>query len=856
MNAPYGLIPIGLFLALGYGISLLFSRLDILSKAAHRRIWNYALLTAFLVTAALGILMAIQVNYRLEVPWTEKVLKMHVNFGLGLSLIGLFHLLARGSYFFRLRKRGAASKAAPAATASSSAVAPTSADFASAGGSTAPLMAVVPTSAASALPFGIGFSGVLVQTLLIRDFLTLFEGNELTISLIVFLWLLLTGTGSLAGANARLSDLVSSGDLVGRASTLVKALLVIPLVVFPLMFFLKSFLFVPGIEAGPLAMTGFLALILLPFCFLNGFSFTWSARALRTGGRTLRTVYGWESIGGASGGLLCTAAVLLGLPSLSIVFSASAGLLFLIAAAGKTKARTRWILPAVPLVLAVFVQAVDVDRLLLKWFHPNERLIGTVSGSSGRVTVARAGDQVNVYENGILVHASGNVILNEELAAFSLVQSEHPDRVLLIGGLLAGLPDELHKYGVGRIDIVEPDPHLIGLAAKLGLIAESPGTRVIRRTPTRWIDSADFQYDVILIDLPGPWNLQLNRFYTVDFFRRVKRILAPGGVVAAVLPGTANYVSEGAASSLGPVVAAARDCFKDALIFPGENSYLVMADRPLKTGVLAELERRGIVNLYVNPGYFDEDLFRGRIEQVNRAAATAAVPNSDLKPAAFLNQIRWWLGRFPEKMLLPGAAVLILLVLFGVFTGRSFLAGMFIMGAASSGWSVLLLLLVQIIAGTLYQWTGLFLGTFMVGLAAGSLAGPRALKKTGVSSVGGPLAVFVLFSAAAGFLAPWLAHGRGPGFLKMLILLLAGFVLAAAVGAFFAGLSIKLECDTGRHDRLYGYDLLGSAVGAIGFPMIVIPLAGLKIALFALSLAGVLAFGVIALGGPRRISSK
>ena len=427
---------------------------------------------------------------------------------------------------------------------------------------------------------------------------------------------------------------------------------------------------------------------------------------------------------------------------------------------------------------------------------------------------------------------------------------------MLVGGLLAGLPDELAKYGTGRVDIVEPDPHLIRLAEKLGLVGATPGIRLIRRTPVRWIDSADVLYDAVLINLPGPWNLQLNRFYTVDFFRRVKRILAPGGVVAAVLPGTANYVSEGAASSLGPVAAAARESFRDALIYPGENSYLVMADRPLTTDILSELRRRGIANLYVNPGYFDEDLFRARIERVNTAVGTTPAANADLKPAAYLNQIRWWLGRFPEKMLLPGAAVLILIVLWGVFTGRSFLAGMFVMGAVSSGSSVLLLLLVQIIAGALYQWTGLFLGTFMVGLAAGSLAGPRALKRAGVSSVGGPLAVFVLFSAAAGFLAPWLAHGRGPGFLKTAILLLAGFVLAAAVGAFFAGLSVKLEKDSARHDRLYGYDLLGSAVGAVAFPMVIIPLAGLQNAMFSLSLAGVLAFGIVAWGGPRRISSK
>ncbi|MHB8055186.1 MAG: spermidine synthase family protein, partial [Candidatus Aminicenantales bacterium] len=490
MNAPYGLIPIGLFLVLLYGISLMFSRLDILSKAIHRKIWNYALLAVFLGAAVLGLLMAVQINYKLEVPWTEKVLKGHVNFGIGMSLIGFFHLLWHLSYYFGRRKRRAA-----AAGVVSSEAAPRSA---------------APVARWAVLPFAVGFSGVLVQTLVIRDFLTLFEGNELTASLIVFLWLLITGAGSLTGSVARLADRRAGGNFGRKAATLVKTLLVVPLVLFPLMVYLKSFLFAPGIEAGPAAMSGFLAFILLPFCFLNGFSFTWTARALRIEGRPLRTVYGWESIGGAAGGIFAAAAVLTGLPSLTIVFIASAGLIFLIAAGWKTGAWTRWVFPAALLALGVFVQAASVDLLFLKWIHPNEKIAGTASGSSGRLTVTRTGDQVNVYENGVFVHASGNVIVNEELTAFALIQPDRLDNVLVIGGVLAGLPEELAKYRCGRADFTEPDPRLIGLAGKLGLVADSPGTRLIRKTPAAWMVAADVRYDAVLIDLPGPQNLQLN----------------------------------------------------------------------------------------------------------------------------------------------------------------------------------------------------------------------------------------------------------------------------------------------------------------------------------------------------------
>ena len=833
MNAPYGLVPICLFLALLYGISWLFSRLDILSRAAHRKIWNWALLAVFLGAAVLGLLMAVQVNYKLEVPWTEKVLKWHVHFGIGMSLVGFFHLLWHLSYYFgRRKKRTAAVSEEPSPPKSGPGVAPVS------------------------LPFAVGFSGVLVQTLVIREFLTLFEGNELTASLIVFLWLLLTGAGSLAGSAARLSG-QRTGNLRKRAARLIQALLLIPALLFPLMFTLRSFLFAPGIEAGPAAMAGFLAVILLPFCILNGFSFSWTARVLRTEGRPLRSVYGWESIGGAVGGAFAAAAVVAGLPSLTIVLLASAGLLFWIAAGDRSGAPIRWAWPAAFAALAVFVQFASVDRLFLKLIHPKETILETASGSSGRLTVTRTGEQVNVYENGVLSRASGNVFVNEELSAFALIQPDRLDNVLVIGGVLAGLPEVLAGFGAVREDFVEPDPRLIGLAAKMGLISNAPGIRLIRKTPAAWLPAADVRYDAVLIDLSGPRNLQLNRFYTADFFRKTKSVLADGGAAAAVLPGTANYVSDDAVSALSPVIAAARASFGHVSIFPGEYSYLIMSDRPLKTAILSELGRRGIVNRYVNEGYFDEELFARKMAQVNQSVGSSAVPNSDLKPAAYLSQIRWWLGRFPRKGLLYGGLAVAALLLAGVLAGKSLLAGMFLVGAASSGWTVTLLLLVQVIAGAIYQWTGLFLGTFMIGLAAGSLFYPGGRKNGGASRAVWSLPVFIAVSGLVGIFSPALAHSGGPALLKMALLLGANFLAAAAVGACFAGLSVRLENDAGRHDRLYGYDLLGSAVGALAFPLVVIPLAGVPAALLAVAATCVLALGIISAGGgARRIVSK
>ncbi|NTV33906.1 MAG: hypothetical protein HGA50_11525, partial [Deltaproteobacteria bacterium] len=43
---------------------------------------------------------------------------------------------------------------------------------------------------------GTGVSSIAVQLVTVREFLSQFHGNEITISLVLFSWLLLTGLGS------------------------------------------------------------------------------------------------------------------------------------------------------------------------------------------------------------------------------------------------------------------------------------------------------------------------------------------------------------------------------------------------------------------------------------------------------------------------------------------------------------------------------------------------------------------------------------------------------------------------------------------------------------------------------------
>ncbi|MFA5815269.1 MAG: hypothetical protein WC865_06585 [Bacteroidales bacterium] len=781
MNAPYLLIPIELILLILYGISLLFSRLDIINKSIHRKIWNYSLLATFLVAACLGILMAVQINYKMEVPWTEKVLKWHVNFGIALSLIGIFHFLWNWTYYFPGRKR----KITPNHSNHSNP-------------SKLRIQAGLASLSPKTLPFLIGFTGIAFQTFMIRELLALFQGNELMLSLIMFLWLLITGTGALTGNRAGAVISSEPRENQSKSILLVLTLIILPFFSIPLMYYCKSLFFAPGIEAGPVAFTGFLLLILTPFCFLNGFAFTFITRLLQSSGLNIRKAYAWESIGGATAGLICTIAILTG------ILTPPAG---------------RWI---------------------EKLFHPNEEIIATRSGPSGRLTITRSGDQVNIFENGILAQSSGNTLVCEEMAHFAMIQHPNPRNVLVIGGLLSGINLELVKYPCNRIDLAEPDPQIFRLAERLNLIQESiPPLRYIKKTLSVWINHSDIQYDIILVMLPGPQNLSLNRFYTAEFFNRLKNCLASGGIVSVMLPGTANYVSGEAIAAIGPVINAMRKSFSQALLFPGENNYLIAGSTMLSTDILSELKSRNIPTLYISVGYFDEDLFKARMEELSRVMGSESTVNTDLKPRAYFGQIAWWLGHFPVRISWPLVAILAILVVSGLVSGHSAFSGMFIMGAGASGIEIILLFLIQITAGSLYLFTGLLLASFMAGLALGSIRTFSGRPGKFASSSTFILLAFTMVTALLAGLAIWMTKSGNLILIKTALIIILTFVTALLTGLFFAHLT-KIMPDPISNGKLYVYDLMGAAFGALVYPMVVIPIFGLLPAIGIISVSGVL----------------
>lgn len=82
-----------------YGISIFLVRVQVYTKKTHRRIWNVLLLITFLVSGILGLLLVLQINYGILPSWYRDFLRWHVEFGIGMAWIGIFHALWHYSYY-------------------------------------------------------------------------------------------------------------------------------------------------------------------------------------------------------------------------------------------------------------------------------------------------------------------------------------------------------------------------------------------------------------------------------------------------------------------------------------------------------------------------------------------------------------------------------------------------------------------------------------------------------------------------------------------------------------------------------------------------------------------------------------
>jgi len=747
-----------------------------------------------------------------------------------------------------------------------------------------------------------GFSFTVTQGLLIRELLVAFLGNELSIGLILGNWLVLEAVGS--GLLGRLANRWG-GKAASFAALQVLFALFLPLCLYGAYASRALAGAIPGEGVGLAPIFGASFLILTPLALVDGAMFAFGCRAYATlTGRdapAIGWVYVCEALGAIAGGIIFTYLFIPFLYSLQIVLLLSGlnllAAALLLALPGE-KRQGRALVPTAVLILSAASLGLLSSPLAERVQHwatgrqwAGHDLVYSRNSAYGNVAVVRREAQYTFYADGIpiLTAPVPDVVLSEEIVHLPMLFLAQPRRALVLSGGAGGVLHELAKYRLERIDYAELDPLLIEavLAFPTPLTAGELGDRRVRveavdgrllvsrkaRSMAARADEEGGGYDLALVNLPYPSTLQLNRFYTAEFFEMVRGLLTEEGILVVGCPGTLTYMSDELRGLNRMAYGTLRQAFPYVRPIPGHLTlWLASRSDALATAPLEAMvqrwEVRGLETQLMTPAHIrlrldqryvdwfwaslaDEE---GSAEGLLSQAAKAYV-NRDLHPVGLFYGLAYWNALFSPGLArafsffgrlnlwalggpILGCSLLLLAIVRLTGRGRGAAVPIAIAATGFTGMTADLIVIFafQSLYGYVYQWIGLLITAFMAGLTLGGLLMTRrwarireersALLKLELALVLywalTPVVLRALYARSAHVQTPIVGQG-------MLLLLnaAAGFLVGAQFPLANRAWLKGREALRGAAGVLYACDLAGAFVGAVAVSVVLIPVLGI-----------------------------
>ena len=82
-----------------YSITYILSKTNKIKIITHRKIWNILLLITFFIMGILGIILVLNIQYKTSIKLPSKALYWHVEAGIAMTLIAIFHIAWHLPYF-------------------------------------------------------------------------------------------------------------------------------------------------------------------------------------------------------------------------------------------------------------------------------------------------------------------------------------------------------------------------------------------------------------------------------------------------------------------------------------------------------------------------------------------------------------------------------------------------------------------------------------------------------------------------------------------------------------------------------------------------------------------------------------
>ena len=673
---------------------------------------------------------------------------------------------------------------------------------------------------------GAGFSALVIQIIFLREFLCVFLGNELVAGVIIGNWMLLTATGAGLGKWVKTVKNPLTGIIWSQVF-----IAVLPQILMLLLSILKSRFYPLGVMPGFVGTWLFSLLLMAPFCLVSGALFTLFLKEFNQLFQDQKTplIYGFEAIGSVAGGVIFTFFLLQFFTTFQILLVVSTvnfGISLALVLASKIKRINFHLILIIWLLMLVVNLAFDLDNLSKSFIYRKQQIVLNKETPYGNLVVTKTGEQYNIFENGLCLFSTDNVITNEESVHYAMLHHPNPKNILLVSGGVSGIVHEILKYKITVIDYVEINPAIIEAAKRFSGFDESKVLEIHNQDPRSFIKTTARKFDVVLLNFPPPSTAQLNGYFTQEFYLQLKTKLNAGAIISTSLDGGSNYLGKEAANLHGILYQTLKSVFTNVLIIPGQANYFLASDAPLGSDIVKRLENTGIENDFVNKYYLDDETVKMRASQLQQLIPTDSPINHDFKPVAYFERINYWLSWFGLEINKIAAIVAIAFFVLLFFFNRPNQL-MFVAGFTVSATEVIVLLAYQVVFGYFYKDVALLIAAFMAGLAMGTyLSGNDFLKFNHTKMLINQ--ALIGFSA---FVIPLFlvfeARNFESRFLLHLIFYFLMIIPGILTGLQFSWVSmITLKNNSGNGTMAYSSDLFGSAGGALLTSAILIPLYG------------------------------
>ncbi len=749
--------------------------------------------------------------------------------------------------------------------------------------------------ARSLMIFSYGLFTIAAQTLLFREFISTFEGNDIGVGIFFGSWFFWVCLGAV---------------LVYKSKALAEALLknieflfLLYLPVFAAQFILILYARqLAGVESYALFPINLMLLLSIlinaPVSCITGMFFPLACLWIHPvkNSKTLNNittegeisnglqqesrlavsgVYVIEALGSLFGGLGVTLLLAWGLSSARIFFILSCIVLLAIFFV-RFATTKKWKILLAPVCIIIGL-VIGIDDVLMQHIRTAKwsRLL-PAEALSGSFQTAQAEYLYGIYKGQWLAVREGSVcetLPDDEsagrIAAIHLSQKPQARKVLIIGSGLGLCYKFLELPQIEQVTWTHYDSQYAQLLEQF-IPAELKVTderlkRVAGDIRPLLLEKKQL-YDIVILNLPDATSSVLNRYYTLEFYRLIKQSLQANGVFGVRISGGENIMGTELINLGASTKLTLEKVFAGSVIVPGEETWFIASDRKDLTDKPAILQEKfaqisGGADIFPAEGLFSVYL-PARAATALENYTSADLPerllvNRDIRPLAHLyslllaaKQSGAPVTRFYKLIATGGIGtflfpLFVLIILRIVYILRTPPQGakssfestflVFSSGMVGIGVVIILMYLYQTRFGSLYLYVGLISSLFMTGLTAGSAITRYLLQHKKVRMVSLLFTIILAHTLFLTIAANWPLN-EWNHFTFALAFLLCGL----CAGGYFPIAASQLA-DSALDTRATGSKLeiadhLGAAAGAFLTGLAIVPVLGAKVTLLVFTL--------------------